>query len=267
MRILVILSLVTIMAGCGQRKVVSTEDFVKTVETPAVETASTPAKWAWSYQGERGPEQWASLNPEYSMCSSGKAQSPVNLKWSAPLSPSPLKIMFRPTDAVVSNTGTTFRLEFTPQSQIIANGQEYILEKAEFRSPSEHRLSGKKLPIEIQFYHRSPNGLRQAILSMFVVKGKESTWFDGFLNTAIQTPVNRSSASQRMALEKLIPSQQTFYHYQGSLTHPPCLEGVDWFVLNTPIQLSARQIAGLKALYQNNNRPLQKLNGRSIKNH
>lgn len=267
MRIWVMLVLVILMAGCGQRKVVSSEDFVKTVETPASEKPTSPPKWAWSYQGEGGPESWATLNPEYAMCATGKAQSPVNLKWSAPQKPSPLKIMFRPTDATVANTGTTLRLEFTPQSQVVYSGQEYILEKAEFRSPSEHRLSGKKLPMEIQFYHRSPNGLRQAILSMFVVKGKESSWFNGFLASAAQTPVNQSGASQRMALEKLIPNRQTFYHYQGSLTHPPCLEGVDWFVLNTPLQLSARQIAGFKALYQNNNRPLQKLNGRSIKNY
>src|SRR5690606_29233818 len=136
----------------------------------------------------------------------------------------------------------------------------YLLEKIEFRTPSEHQLSGNTLPAELQFYHRSPNGLKQAIISLFVVSGKGSEWFNKIWDLATKTPLYKSSATFRFNPAKLIPPRETFYHYEGSLSHPPCLEGVQWLVFNTPLQLSQQQIAALRSVYNNNNRPIQKLN-------
>ena len=117
----------------------------------------------------------------------GCTKSPVNLIWTKPTLANPLEIRYKEGDVVLSNTGYTYRLEFTPSSQIIFNGQEYLLEKAEIRTPSEHQLSGRSLPVEIQFYHRSPNGLKQAIISLFAVEGQGGAWFDKFWDVAVQT--------------------------------------------------------------------------------
>ena len=110
-------------------------------EQKPVEEAKTEV-WQWAYDGNKGPEHWASLNPQYDMCQSGQYQSPVNLVWHKPESTSPLKVIYKEGDATVTNAGYTFRLELTPQSQITFNGQDYLLEKIEFRTPSEHQLSG-----------------------------------------------------------------------------------------------------------------------------
>lgn len=224
--------------------------------------------WAWEYgDSDKGPKNWATLNPQYEMCGSGQSQSPVNLVWHKPSSPNPLKINYTEGNATIMNAGYTVRVELTPQSSINYNGVDYLLEKIEIRSPSEHHLSGNELPMEMQFYHRSSNGLKQAIISLFVIKGRGEAWFDD-LWAKVQAVQNfKSSAPFRFNPEKMFPPRQTYYHYEGSLTHPPCLEGVQWFVFNTPVQLSQAQIDSFREGFKSNNRPLQPLNNRSITNY
>lgn len=241
-------------------------------EHPTEVPASPPAGdgkidvWGWDYQGARGPEAWGQLNAQYEMCASGQMQSPINLVWSKPVTPNPVTIAYKDSEAVINNTGYTYRIELTPQSQITYAGKDYILEKIEIRTPSEHQLSGKTMPMELQFYHRSSNGLKQAIISLFVVKGRGSPWFDKLWEMATPVAKFKSSGNFPFNPDQLIPPKQTFYHYEGSLTHPPCLEGVQWFVFNTPLQLSEDQIAKVRSMYDNNFRPIQPTNGRKITN-
>ena len=267
---LLILTLCSLwLLSCTGPSVVEEEDGSPPSNEPVYEDdESIPIQtWQWAYRGDKGPDEWATLNNEYAMCSTGQEQSPINLIWSKPKKPSPLKVNYQPGDVVISNTGYTFRMEFTPRSQIEFDGQEYLLEKAEIRTPSEHNLSGRQMPMEIQFYHRSPNGLRQAMISIFVVSGEPSSWFDEFWNISLQTGLFQTSETFRMNPDMLIPPRQTYYHYRGSLTHPPCLEGVDWFVFNTPLTLSTKQILSFKSIYNENNRPIRKTNGRKVTNY
>jgi carbonic anhydrase len=240
----------------------------QSVQTPPVAQESKKDIWSWDYSaGERGPENWAQLNPQYEMCGSGISQSPINLIWHKPSSPNPLKINYKEGNATMMNTGYTLRVELTPQSSLSFNGVDYLLEKIEIRSPSEHTLSGNQLPMEFQFYHRSSNGLKQAIISLFVIKGRGSAWFDSLWEKTQNLQKFKSSAPFRFNPEMLMPPRQTYYQYEGSLTHPPCLEGVQWFVFNTPLQLSQQQIDIFRGAFQQNNRPVQPLNGRQIRNY
>ncbi len=236
-----------------------------------VQQAPTPQKdsWSWDYEADspRGPERWSKLNPQYDMCATGTQQSPINLVWHKPSSPNPLDISYRETNATLMNTGYTIRLEMTPQSQVNFKGTDYILEKIEMRTPSEHSLSGNRLPMELQFYHRSTNGLKQAMISLFVITGRGSAWFDRLWDKAKVLNGYKSSPTFKFNPLQLIPPRQTYYHYQGSLTHPPCLEGVQWFVFNTPLQLSKEQIAMVRGLFKSNNRPIQPTNDRPITNY
>lgn len=235
-----------------------------------VETASSSPQsdvWGWDYEGERGPEHWSKLNPQYATCSAGTAQSPINLVWQKPSSPNPLKLNYVDSGVVATNAGYTYRMELTPESTLRFGEMDYVLEKIEFRSPSEHQLSGNIMPMEIQFYHRSSNGLKQAILSVFVVSGKGSAWFDTILAQMQGLPRFQSIDIGRFNPNQLIPPRQTFYHYEGSITHPPCLEGTQWFVFNTPLQLSQEQILAFRGLFPANNRPIQSTNGRKIFNY
>ncbi len=224
--------------------------------------------WSWQYDnGPRGPENWSKLNRQYDMCSAGAKQSPVNLVWHAPQKNNPLEISYKPGTATIIDAGYTLRVDLTPQSQISYLGRDYLLEKIEIRSPSEHTLSGNQLPMELQFYHRSSNGLKQAVISLFVITGRGSAWFDDLWQKSEGLPNFQSSTSFRFNPEQLIPPRKTFYHYEGSLTHPPCLEGVQWFVFNTPLQLSQEQIQRFRDRFEKNNRPTQKLNDRTIINY
>lgn len=245
-------------------------------ETPEEQPAPPPAPesetkkdiWGWDYtDGPQGPGNWASLNPQYYMCSTGSSQSPVNLVWHRPKGGSPLKIQYTEGNATLMNAGYTMRIEMTPQSSISFNGIDYLLEKVEFRSPSEHQLSGNQLPMEIQFYHRSSNGLKQAVVSLFVITGRGSAWFDRVWEKNMALEKFKSSPTFRFNPDQLIPPRQTFYHYEGSLTHPPCLEEVQWFVFNTPLQLSKEQIDAFRQAFAQNNRPVQELNNREITNY
>ncbi len=237
-------------------------------EQEAVKPEPKKDIWAWDYSnGPRGPMNWASLNPQYYMCATGSAQSPVNLVWHRPKNVSPMNLKYTEGNATIMNAGYTFRIELTPQSSLQYNGNEYLLEKIEFRSPSEHSLSGNQLPMELQFYHRSSNGLKQAIVSLFVITGRGSAWFDQLWEKTQSLEKFKSSPTFRFNPDQLIPPRQTFYQYQGSLTHPPCLEEVEWFVFNTPLQLSKEQISAFRNLFNKNNRPIQEMNEREVINY
>jgi carbonic anhydrase len=201
------------------------------------------------------------------MCASGSYQSPINLVWHRPKNDSPLRLNYTEGNATVMNAGYTLRVELTPQSSIRVQGMDYLLEKIEIRSPSEHQLSGNNMPMELQFYHRSSNGLKQAVISLFVINGRGSAWFDRLWDKTQQLPRFKSSPTFRFNPDQLVPPRQTYYHYQGSLTHPPCLEEVQWFVFNTPLQLSQEQIRAFRNLFGPNNRPVQPLNDREVSNH
>ena len=225
------------------------------------------AQWTWAYSGSKGPDAWGGLMPEFSTCQSGQAQSPVDLIWKAPKLRNKLKLNYQEGRITLTNTGYAYRLNFEPQSTIEYDGKEYALEKAELRMPSEHTLSGKQVHGELQLYHRTTNGLRRAMVSLMIVRGKSSEWFQSFIDVAKTTAPYATNEVKRMNPQLLIPPTKTFYHYEGSLTHPPCVEGVQWFVFNTPIELSREQLLTLKKAYPQNNRPTQPLNGRSVVNH
>ena len=253
--------------SCSSRPPVE-EEKPQTPQPPPGAVQGKKDIWSWDYsEGKRGPQNWANLNKQYDMCSSGEQQSPVNLIWHRPQQPNPLTIDYKPGNATIIDAGYTLRVDLTPQSQISYQGRDFLLEKIEIRSPSEHTLSGNQLPMELQFYHRSSNGLRQAIISLFVVEGRGSAWFDELWGKTNNLPNYQSSSAFRFNPEQLIPPRKTFYHYEGSLTHPPCLEGVQWFVFNTPLQLSKEQIGRFRTKYQENNRPSQPLGEREITNY
>ena len=223
--------------------------------------------WSWDYSsGPRGPGSWSKLNPQYGLCSQGHAQSPIDLRWGLPSKANPLKIMYREGSARVTHGGYTLRVEVTPQSSIRYRGKDYFLEKMEFRSPSEHSLSGRFFPMELQLYHRSSNGLRQAIVSLFMEKGPKAPWFEKFWQFTSPSEKTSSPVVFTLNPDQLLPASKTFYHYEGSLTHPPCLERVQWFVFNTPLSLSPEQIHQFRKIFVKNNRPLQPLRGRKVKN-
>lgn len=263
-KIITLAILLSLLSGCK-----SSPEVERTPEPTDIIIYTSEAvpddPWAWDYEGPRGFNNWASLNPAYQMCRNGRKQSPINLKWEKPKVEKPLRLSYQPAHVVIKNIGYTFRIDFTRPVLIYFNNREYQLEKVEFRSPSEHHLSQKQFPLEVQMYHRSPNGL--LIISSFFEVGRQSPWFQDFLAQAEQLEPQKTSARLIFDSQNLIPSRQTYYHYSGSLTHPPCLEDVEWVVFNTPQQISKKQMTQLRDLMPINNRPLQPIYDREVKNY
>jgi carbonic anhydrase len=230
---------------------------------PAEAAAPAAPNYAWTYEGEKGVEAWGSLSPDNALCATGKKQSPINLAWRKPSQKAArLDMSYAPTAAVADLSTPVPTIRFNGANQLLLNGKVFNLERIEFHSPSEHQLSKNSMSLEIQFIHKAVSGNAMAALSVFAIEGRENS----LLNDVWAQFANPNPAGMNFDASLLIPPQKTHYHYQGSLTTPPCTEGVEWIVFNTPTELSKEQIMAYRSKFAANSRPVQPLNGRKVTN-
>lgn len=248
------------------------------IETPAqaeesaaeethTETSTSPEMpLVWGYSGVIGPDMWHKLDPSFKVCATGKLQSPIDLKWSRPKENGEVNFSYRSGPVTLIDNGHSLEVKFPAGSAALIHGEEYQLKSLTFRSSSEHTLSGNSLPMEAQFIHENTQG-QQAIVSVILIEGQFNSALKQLWD---QWPAKKFKETTGSDLEfqpqALIPSIKTHYSYMGSLTTPPCTEGVHWIVLNTPIEISRDQIVAFREHYSSNNRPVQKLNGRKVSN-
>ena len=232
------------------------------------ENPEHPYTLVWSYDGSNGPNMWGDLKDEYKLCKTGKIQSPVNLKWSQPVKPKgTVEFDYKDTELRVADAGYSIQVRFPEGQRAYFNGKQFELQHIEFKTSSEHQLSGNQLPIEAQFVHRNELG-QIAILSVFMIEGQ----FNSFVEK-VWSHIPTKKHSERLVptllvnARDLLPSVMTYYFYVGSLTTPPCTEGVRWYVLNTPLQMSREQIVAFRKMFPSNSRPLQPLNSRNVINY
>lgn len=258
-KIIGITSTLLLMTACSSDPPVVEETAMDEVPTPTQQVSAD-----WGYGPDNGPEHWGKLNAAYSTCETGRTQSPIDLKWSRPVKNAPrIEANYTDSQATVINKGYTPRIEISGTNQLMINGQAYTLEGIEFHSPSEHRLSGTALSLEIQLMHKAVKGDKMAIISLFAIEGRENA----LINEVMSQLANGDSSGFQLNASKLLPPRKTFYHYKGSVTTPPCTENVEWIVYNTPMELSRDQIIAFRATFPQNNRPVQPLNGRSVQNY
>lgn len=233
-----------------------------------VESTPLPPDVPWHYQGLLGPDQWAQIRPEYQMCQSGKNQSPVDLNWTKPIPGGKLDMKYHPAPLRIQDTGRSLQIIFSPGSTLSTEGVTYELKTAQFHSPSEHTLSGNKLPLEWQFVHESAQG-EILIASFFAIEGPQDHPEWAKILAALPPTKNYEmiAVNEELLPKNLIPAILNHYHYSGSLTTPPCTEGVKWLVMNTPVRLSRSQLMNLRKIYDGNARPTQPLNGRKTPVH
>jgi len=214
----------------------------------------------WSYEGEEGPANWGGF------CQVGLEQSPVNLQWNVPHFGSGLKFNYKKSQLKIVDTGHSIQVNFSEGSTARIRGRDYKLVQLHFHAKSEHTLSGKQYPMEMHLVHRNRAG-NLAVLGLLVVEGKRNPFIDQIWSN-IPKQKNREVVVQHAFIDPLglIPTEASYYHYEGSLTEPPCTEGVNWNILNTPVEMSKAQIKKFRSYYSNNYRPLQKLNGRKLIN-
>ena len=226
---------------------------------------------SWSYEGQLGPENWGDLDPDYEIAKTGKRQSPIDLNADSAITSQLARIEFNYEASPLSvvNNGHTFQVNNRSNSHILIEGQRYNLLQYHFHIPSEHTVEGEYYPMEMHFVHQNAAG-ELAVVGVFLDEGLhnpvlQKAWDylsakEGTLNDP-QTLINPID---------LLPFQAKFasmlvrYQYNGSLTTPPCSEGVLWLVLKKPIEVSKEQIDLFESIFEMNARPVQPHNQRFL---
>lgn len=219
----------------------------------------------WGYAGEEGPEHWGELNPDYTACADGSAQSPVDLTAARGEDLPDIVFNYGESHLNILNNGHTVQVNYDAGSSITVDGVPYELLQFHFHTGSEHTIAGKQYPLEFHLVHRNAEG-GLAVVGVMATEGAENPAFADILAHA---PAEETAAAVvegvMVAAESLLPEGRLYYAYDGSLTTPPCSEGVKWHVLTTPIELSAAQIETLASILHGNFRPVQPLHDRTLK--
>lgn len=230
------------------------------------------AQWRtpWTYEGSTGAAHWGDLDPEYAPCKTGREQSPIDIRNTEKSNLSPIRFEYSagPLKYLINN-GYTIRVNYhdAPGSGnfLIVGEQRYQLTQFHFHRPSEEYLHGKPYDMEVHLMHQSNDG-KVAGVTVFLKVGRADTTVQRIWE---HMPKSKGPEEEIPGVEinpaGLLPHDTAYYKYEGSLTAPPCTEGVAWFVLKTPIEISSEQIRAFNELYPHDARPLQPLNGRVVK--
>ena len=246
--------------------------------SPAEEHAEAEHTGAvhWGYEGEEGPEHWAGLSEAYALCGSGTSQSPIDLTGAVLMAPGEGTGLLRDYgtgalsiarhEHVVDflDNGHTIQVTYDEGSTLTVGGIEYHLRQFHFHAPSEHTVDGQHYPIELHLVHQSETG-GLVVLGVFLEEGEPNPVI-GALIEGLPAAAGEESHFEHVAIDvdAFIPSIDEYYRYEGSLTTPPCSEGVRWAVFTEPLAASAEQIAALDAAMPENNRPVQPLGAREV---
>lgn len=222
----------------------------------------------WSYSDKTAPTYSASLSDHNSLCNSGKNQSPIDIDTKRAVNAGKRGLKFnygRLDPKHIFNTGKQLQLNVAQGANIKVDGIEFELKHLSFHTPSENTYNKQHFPMEIQFIHQSKDH-QLAIVSLMVTWGKSSRTL---VKLQQQLPMNTGESKQLTtnALRNLERKQKVanYYRYNGSLTTPPCTEGVRWFIMNQPLKISKQHYQSFRqAMKHNNNRPIQELNARLI---
>ena len=230
----------------------------------AGDAGSRATRGPWSYAGTTGPQAWGRLKPEYSLCAKGQRQSPIDIRDGIALDLEPLQIDYKPSSFGVIDTGYTVQVNLAPGNAIEVNGRRYALQQFHFHRPSEARINGRQFEMDVQLVHRDAEG-RTAVLAVLLERGAAQPLVQTVWNHLPLEKHEENAARMLIDPAQLLPSDGRYYTYMGSLTTPPCSEGVLWLVMQQPVQMSAQQIDIFSRLYPMNARPIQQAAGRMIK--
>ena len=216
-------------------------------------------------QNSTGPDHWADLSPEFSACSTGQSQSPIDL---IPATTADLKnpsFHYKPVPLNLLNNGHTIQVSYAPGSYIEVEGKQYALRQFHFHSPSEHTIEGQFQPAELHLVHQSEAG-ELAVVAILLKTGTEGNnpALDELSNYLPAKAGGKVRTGRTTDASALLPQTTTTYRYSGSLTTPPCTESVSWLIMTEPVLLSAQQLSKYQQLLGHNNRPVQLLNNRVV---
>lgn len=237
---------------------------------PAAEaSASDDSSASWSYAGDDGPDSWGDVSPACSVGSSS-SESPIDLDGDlaqADAAATPVVTWYTSTAFEVEDTGHTIEAESSDDqsNRVQHNGVTYYLEQFHFHVSSEHTIDGEHFAAELHLVHESEDE-QLLVIGVLLEVGAENTSLTELLGAAAALSPEGESVELNSPINvaTLLPADRTSVQYDGSLTTPPCSEGVTWNVILEPLTVSEDQLAQLTAAYADNHRPIQPLNGREL---
>lgn len=236
------------------------------VALASVGLASAPALAAadWTYEGPRGADRWGQLHKDFEKCEAGIMQSPIDLGQANATGDIDVDVNWQAGPLTVLHNGHTVQANFAEGSTMVSGGKSFKLVQVHFHTPSEHTVDGKAYPLTAHFVHAADDGAL-AVLGVMFEAGDANAELQKLVDAApMKKQAAQTVAGASFDPRKLLPEDRAVYRYMGSLTTPPCSEGVNWHVLSTPVEASPAQIAAMEQAMGMNARPVQLLNGRLL---
>ena len=228
------------------------------------------AQWKtkWSYDGPIGPAHWGDLDPDYAACKEGREQSPIDIQ-DAKVSKLPtIRFEYKSGPIKIINNGyTAVRVNYAPGNGnfLIVGDKRYELTQFHFHRPSEEYIHGLPSDMEIHLMHVDSDGKVAAVAVLLKAGGANATIQQLWQYMPMVVGDEHEIPDVEVNPAGLLPKDMSYYTYMGSQTAPPCTEGVIWFVLKTPVEVSADEVDAFARLYPHDVRPIQPLNGRVVR--
>jgi carbonic anhydrase len=231
----------------------------------AAAAAAVPRRGThWTYEGESGPANWSKINVDWASCGNGRRQSPIDIRDGIKVELEQITFDYHPSSFNEIDNGHTIMVTVGGGNFITVGNQSYELQQFHFHRPSEERINGKGTEMVIHLVHRSVEG-KLAIVAVLLERGKQHNLIQTVWNNLPLEKNELVAPSLVLDLKEALPEKREYYTYMGSLSEPPCTEGVLWLVMKQPMQASPAQMALFSRLYPLNARPVQSGYGRMIK--
>lgn len=231
-------------------------------------TELTEQQVYWSYEEGTVSEAQVGLDSGYKACAKGEAQSPINIETAnieAINKVEDVAINYDEASFSLLNDGYTIKaIAETKNNSIIISGEDFKLTEIHFHNPSEHQLEGSHHEMEAHLVHKNNEG-ELAVVGLFIENGEmNSVLSDIWALLPKEVTESYIAVDDPINLVNLLPAQLNIFQYIGSLTTPPCTEGVQWYIIEQPIQMSSEQILQFTNIFSNNSRPIQSINDRKV---
>ncbi|MBU0946840.1 MAG: carbonic anhydrase family protein [Proteobacteria bacterium] len=219
----------------------------------------------WGYSGHEAPEFWGDLSQDYAICKSGKNQSPIDLDSLIEAELSPIVFQYNAVPLNIVNNGHTVQVNYAPGSSITVDGHTYNLLQFHFHTPSENTVKGQFFAMEAHLVHSDDAG-NLSVLGVMFEEGAANPFLDGiWVHMPEKAGVSKSLPEMTLNVADMLPANKSYYRFNGSLTTPPCSEGVKWMVFKNPVPVSKAQAEKFHTLMGgDNNRPVQPVNARPV---
>ncbi len=232
--------------------------------TPLIQAAVSDN--TWNYSAQKGPEHWGE---HFSVCGKGQQQSPINIPETTPVAKQSITLHYQPAlfNHLADSKDFSMKAVDPSANSVQFNGQTYYLQGFHFHTPSEHTLHNQRFPMEIHLVHQNKQGqllVVGVLLTENAGKANATTreW------SVLDANQYASGNTVRFNPDEVIPKENEYYLYSGSLTTPPCSENVQWVVYKQPLSLTAEQVSYLKKnMIPFNSRPVQPLHERRVTVH